>query len=217
MRRRLAWVGGALAGAGIVVSLSLVAIAAKERQNLFCVACHLHEQKLTRLTAAPSVDLAGFHHARDGQIGCIECHGGVGPARRATVWMVAAVDTARFLVGDYEEPTRMRLPIPDSECRRCHTPIVKPRGPAAGATAAPPSSTTSPAPALDPSDESTFASTAGPESHGTGVYHPLRDHDGVNIRCVRCHTVHTVDSDAGSHFISRTIVQPVCRECHKLM
>jgi predicted CXXCH cytochrome family protein len=48
-------------------------------------------------------------------------------------------------------------------------------------------------------------------------YHAIRDHDGVNVRCVRCHRSHTTDSDARNRFISKAIVLPICRECHKAM
>jgi predicted CXXCH cytochrome family protein len=48
-------------------------------------------------------------------------------------------------------------------------------------------------------------------------YHGIREHDTANIRCVRCHTSHTTDSDAKNRFISQAAVRPVCRECHKEM
>jgi len=39
----------------------------------------------------------------------------------------------------------------------------------------------------------------------------------VRVACVRCHTTHTTDSDAGHRFISRDSVVRVCRECHTEM
>lgn len=144
-------------------------------------------------------------------MGCIACHGGADPAMRVKVWAVAGFDTLRFLAGNYEEPTRMRLPLRDVECRQCHTPIlVFLTGYAAPSNAGP-------ARAIDPSDESifTFTAEAATEGRGGTSYHAIREHDTVRIDCIRCHTSHTTDSEAASRFIAKARVQPICRECHK--
>jgi predicted CXXCH cytochrome family protein len=125
--RKLALAAGALAGVALASAGFLVGLAAKERDNRFCISCHLHEAKFTRFGASPPADLAGFHHGRKG-VGCIDCHGGADPAMRLRVWAVAGADTLRFLVGRYREPDDMRLPLRPAECRRCHTPIVDARG-----------------------------------------------------------------------------------------
>src|SRR5262249_7051248 len=117
----MAW----MVGAAVFALLFLSGLAAKERDNRFCVACHLHDEKFRRLTTATPTDLAGFHHARDTTVGCIACHGGSDLHTRLTVWGVAGFDTVRFLVGAYREPTAMRLPLRDADCRQCHTPILK--------------------------------------------------------------------------------------------
>jgi predicted CXXCH cytochrome family protein len=119
------WRGAALGSLLLVVpALFLGALAQKERDNRFCISCHLHEEKFTRFLAPVSRDLAGVHHAKKA-VRCIDCHGGADPAMRARVWAVAGVDTLRFLAGRYGEPDRMRLPLRDAECSQCHAPIVK--------------------------------------------------------------------------------------------
>src|SRR5207249_6442242 len=95
------------------------------RDNRFCVACHLHDEKFMRLLVLPPKDLAGLHHERDPSVGCIACHGGHGTRMRMAVRTVAALDTLKFLAGAYREPTHMKLPLRDAECRPCHTPIVR--------------------------------------------------------------------------------------------
>jgi hypothetical protein len=208
--RRLApWAGGG-AGVFLVGALFLIALAAKERDNRFCVSCHLHEEKFERLVAPAATDLAGLHHARDVTVGCIACHGGAELPMRLAVWGVAGLDTLRFLVGAYGEPTHMRLPLGDPECRQCHSPILRAARPGA------------PAPSgrgavVHPSDESHFAAEAETEGRGGSSYHAIREHDAVRVACVRCHPSHTTDSDAAHRFISRTTVVPICRECHPEM
>jgi predicted CXXCH cytochrome family protein len=112
---------------------------------------------------------------------------------RLLVWAVAGVDTLRFLAGAYAEPMHMRLPLRDAECLQCHTPILRPR-------------------AAEPEP---FAAEAETEGRGGTSYHAIREHETVKIACVRCHTSHTMDSDAGNRFIARARVRPLCGECHK--
>jgi len=185
--------GIGVVGALLCGALFLTALAAKERDNRFCVSCHLHDEKFGRLIAATGRDLAGFHHQRKADVGCIACHGGADARMRLAVWAVAGFDTLRFLTGVYAEPTHMRLPLRDAECRPCHTPIL-------GAAAA---------------GGDTVAAEAETEGRGGTSYHAIREHETVRIDCVRCHTSHTTDSDAGNRFIAKARVRPVCRECHK--
>lgn len=187
-----------MAVAAIVSGVFLVALVAKERDNRFCVSCHLHDEKFTRLVASVSTDLAGLHFRKDGNVGCIACHAGAGPRRRIAVWSLAALDTLRFIAGVYEEPTHMRISIPDSECRTCHTPILRGAPAAAGTEAA-------------------YAAEAESEGRDGGSYHAIREHETVRVQCVRCHTTHTADSTAANRFISRERIVPACRECHKEM
>lgn len=187
MLRGLAIGASALAGTLLLSALFLAGLAAKERDNRFCVSCHLHEAKFTRYLGAAPVDLAGSHHGKK-DVRCIDCHGGADPVMRVQVWAIAGLDTVRFLVGRYGEPDHMRLPLRPAECLQCHTPILK----------------------------RTAAAAEEEEEGGAGVqtYHAIRDHDGVRIPCVRCHVSHTTDSEARLQFISRARVQPICRECH---
>jgi hypothetical protein len=195
-------------GALVAASAFVAGLVVKERDNRFCVSCHLHEAKFKRLLAASATDLAGFHHANDHRVGCIACHGGADLAMRVRVWALAGFDTLKFVAGAYGEPMHMRVPLRDLDCRQCHTPIVttspgitspdgRPtRGAATGA-------------------EASYMAQAPVERGGRISFHAFREHDGVDIRCVACHTAHTTDSAATEHFLSRPVVEPVCRECHR--
>ena len=205
---RLALGTAGVAGALLLGVLFLTALTAKERDNRFCVSCHLHDEKFLRLTASEATDLVGFHHLRRADVGCIACHGGADPVMRAKVWIVAGFDTLRFLAGTYREPTHMRLPLRDAECRRCHTPILgRPVSSSSAATAAKPIETT---------DES-VAAEAETEGRGGTSYHAIREHDTVRIACVRCHTSHTTDANAADKFLSQPRITAICRDCHKQM
>jgi predicted CXXCH cytochrome family protein len=206
--RRLAPGVAAILGASVLSVLFLAGLSVKERDNRFCVACHLHDEKFGRLTASSATDLAGLHHTKKAEVGCIACHGGADPVMRVRVWTVAGIDTLKFLVGRYREPDHMRLPLRDVECRQCHTPILRP-------AAAPQASKTTGA--VDPTDESTFAAEAATEGRGGTSYHAIREHDTVNVTCITCHVSHVTGSDAANRFIVRARVAPVCRECHKQM
>jgi len=173
-----------------LLALFLVGLTAKERDDRFCIACHLHEEKFDRFVAPVSFDLAGAHHAKKGVL-CIECHGGADVGMRLKVWALAAYDTGKFLVGRYGEPDHMKLQLRDKECIQCHTPILK-----------------SAAPTLSPEQEETAEGRTGDS------YHAIRDHDTVQIACVRCHTSHTTDGEARFQFLARPRLLPLCRDCH---
>jgi predicted CXXCH cytochrome family protein len=200
-------------GASFLALLFLAGLAAKERDNRFCVSCHLHDEKFKRLVAAQPTDLAGLHQQRKPEVGCIACHGGADTRMRLRVWTVAGLDTLKFLAGTYREPGGMRLPLRDRDCRQCHTPILATNR--ATPRMAPPTSGSSMGGGVEPTDETSFAAEAETEGRGGTSYHAIREHDSVDIRCVRCHTAHTTDSDATARFISKATVTPVCRECHK--
>lgn len=193
--------GGAVVGALVCGTLFVGGLVAKERDNRFCVSCHLHEEKFSRLIAATATDLAAFHHRRKAEVGCIACHGGAGAARQMHVRLRAGVDTLAFLAGVFAEPTRMQLPLPDGDCRPCHTPILGSRAPGARP--------------VEATVEAIFAAEAETEGRGSGSYHAIREHGTVRIACVRCHPSHTTDSDAGNHFIAKAKIRPLCQECHK--
>jgi hypothetical protein len=185
---------GLVAGAFLLFALLfLVWLSAKERDNRFCVACHLHEEKYDRFLARAARDLAAAHNPKR-SFTCIDCHGGADLPMRLRVWALAAVDTAKFFAGRYKEPDQMQLPLRDQECRQCHTPILR----------------SSPA-ALTPQQEEALEGRTGDS------YHAIRDHDTVKVACVRCHATHTVDGEARLNFVSRARVLPLCRDCHPSM
>ena len=201
---------GTASGVGVllVVAVFLAGLSVKERDNRFCVSCHLHETKFTRLIAASVTDLAGSHHAKDRRIGCIACHGGSDTLMQVRVWSIAGFDTLKFLVGAYGEPTVMRLSIRDVDCRRCHTPISRE---GAAVDLAEPSSNAEAGSAA----ETSYMTEAPVPRGGRISFHGFRDHDSVDVRCVGCHRAHTTEADATEQFISRAIVEPICRECHR--
>jgi predicted CXXCH cytochrome family protein len=201
---------GLAGGLGTVLlgAAFLAGLAAKERDNRFCVSCHLHEAKFQRMVGPPASDLAAAHHASDIRVGCIACHGGADAAMRVRVWAGAGFDTLKFLAGVYAEPTGMRLPLRDRDCRQCHTPIGR-ESPTTGATG-------SPAAADTATDSGAGYLAEAPAVRGGRIsYHGFREHDGVDVRCVACHTAHTTDSSPGEQFLSRRVVEPVCQRCHR--
>src|SRR3972149_3256596 len=123
--RQLLWRRGLLLllAAGLP-AFSLVALAQKERDDRFCAACHLHEEKFGRFRGPAAKDVAGPHYPAKPPRRCIDCQGGADLPMRFRVRAVAGLDTVRFLVGQYREPERMRLSLRDRECRQCHDPIV---------------------------------------------------------------------------------------------
>jgi len=189
--------GAALAGVVLAaLLLFFVGLTAKERDNRFCVSCHidekkpLHEEKFTRFVASVSTDLAGAHHAKKA-VRCIDCHGGADLPMRLRVWALAGYDTLKFFAGRYGEPDRMQLPLRDKECLQCHTPILRTL------------------PKLSAEQEEAL------EGRVADSYHGIKDHDRVKVVCVRCHASHTTDGEAKTQFIARPRVQPICLECHK--
>ncbi|HEV8310822.1 MAG TPA: cytochrome c3 family protein [Methylomirabilota bacterium] len=185
-----AWTAGA-ALVSLGLGLPLVfgsALYTKERDDRFCVSCHLHEEKFTRFQARPTAtDLASAHHASRQGVRCIDCHGGADPAMRLRVWAVAGFDTVKFLVGRYGEPRGMRLRLRDAECRQCHDPIVK----------------------------VSLEQEEAQEGRGD-TFHAIIEHRSVKIACVACHTSHT-SGQKRLAFIERKTVLPICRNCHERM
>ena len=185
-----AWLAGAAALA-VVLGLPFAfggVLYQTEQNNYFCVSCHLHDEKLARFLGQPSpMDLAGAHHVSRQAVRCIDCHGGADPVMRVRVRAVAGVDTLRFLVGRYEEPQRMRLPLRDAECRQCHDPIIR----------------------MTPEQEE------AQEGRGDS-YHAITEHRTVRVVCVACHTSH-MRAEKRLQFIDRRVVLPICRKCHERM
>ncbi len=97
-----------------------------ESDNEFCVSCHLdaetplHAAKFEELRAEPAASLAGAHRSAEAAFLCIDCHGGASFPNRLRVKTVAARDALSYVLGGFEEPTRMRHPLWDEDCVRCH-------------------------------------------------------------------------------------------------
>lgn len=106
---------------------------ALEAENDFCNACHLEEGVPLHIDVRedfdgrPPASLAAAHGAAslearpdDPAFRCIDCHGGVGLVGRARVKALAAKDAFWYVVGHFEEPDGMRVPLLDADCRQCH-------------------------------------------------------------------------------------------------
>lgn len=94
----------------------------------FCDSCHLpdgsrlHGRKMDLMTARPPDSLAGahFHGGPDERLRCPDCHHGTTPRETAVIMTEAALNTAHYFFGDYDEPEDLTVPIPDDFCHRCH-------------------------------------------------------------------------------------------------
>jgi nitrate/TMAO reductase-like tetraheme cytochrome c subunit len=182
---------GLVAAVVLVISVGWFGSDSLEQDNDFCNACHLepglplHIDIREDFDARPVESLVGAHAAVMRPVGepflCIDCHGGVGLLGRARVKVLAGKDAFWWAVGHFEEPTRMRWPLWDADCRQCH-PNFR---------------------------EGTDATSANPQFHALGVHnvelgvscvechlshetggdedlyhlHPVR----VRAQCARCH------------------------------
>ncbi len=95
-----------------------------ESYNPFCTSCHLqdHQDYLDdgRRPEKAIRTLGGWHLA-GGKAECISCHGEDGLAGMARTTYLASKDLFKFIVGDYEQPSRVFHPILDKDCRKCHS------------------------------------------------------------------------------------------------
>ncbi len=98
-----------------------------ESDDRFCVACHLdsgvplHARKFEEFTRpTPAVSLAAAHRTAGDPFRCVDCHSGTGLVGRARVKLVSLADALRWLAGRFGEPERMRHPLVDRDCAKCH-------------------------------------------------------------------------------------------------
>ncbi len=97
-----------------------------ESDNAFCVSCHLapgeplHRAKLEAFLAAPPESLVAAHRAARDDFRCADCHAGTSLVGRARVKAVTVLDSLRYLSGRFGEPERMRHPLWDEDCAKCH-------------------------------------------------------------------------------------------------
>jgi len=187
------WATGLLAAIAFAVGY----VKHKDQDNLFCIACHLHEDLYRQTVADPPPTLAAAHYRAESEGAgansvqerrpgaghperCFTCHSGEGVMGWSQVTLLSAWDAARWVLGDRHEPTSMRLPIENAACLKCHAADIR--------------------------------GTRSAEE--TGKYHELVDHRAVATRCVSCHVTH----DAGErsrYFLDDATVRPRCQACHR--
>jgi len=122
--RLVAWAGGFLALA--VASVALVKHA--DQDNRFCISCHLHEAIYRSTTGDSMATLSAAHYrARhdDHPERCFTCHSGEGVVGWSAVTALSAWDAARWVLGDRNEPTSMRLPLTNDACVKCHAEVTR--------------------------------------------------------------------------------------------
>jgi nitrate/TMAO reductase-like tetraheme cytochrome c subunit len=132
------WLGGLLLASAVCAPLGWIATDRLEERNSFCNACHLpsgnvlHGELRDDFDASPAATLAAAHAAvgnelrADGRFRCIDCHGGASFAGKARVKALAAKDALVWATGRFEEPSSMRWPLWDEDCRRCHAEYAAP-------------------------------------------------------------------------------------------
>lgn len=134
-RRRLVWCAAFAGGALLAGALGWFVSDRLEQHNDFCNSCHLtgpagpiplHAKIRREFDARPPVSLAAAHAAAgvkgrtDAAFRCIDCHGGTSLLGRMRVKALAAKDAFWYVTGHFQEPDRMRWPIWDEDCRKCH-------------------------------------------------------------------------------------------------
>ena len=125
-RRRIPWTW--VAGLALLIGGSVAFVKHKDQDNQFCISCHLHEQIHRNTVAEPPPTLSGGHYRAKGSRHperCFTCHSGEGVVGWSQVTLLSAWDAARWVLGDRHEPTRMRLPLSDQACLKCHAADVR--------------------------------------------------------------------------------------------
>ena len=156
-----------------------------ERDNRFCVACHLpdgsvlHDRKRADFAASPATSLVAAHARAEPEFLCIQCHGGASAWNKLRVKTVAARDALRWLIRSFEEPQQMRHPLWDEDCVQCHA-------------------------AWDPGRTDDF--------HAIGD-HNVVDFAYRCVECHRAHPTDGTDPALG--FLIREQVTPICLACHE--
>lgn len=97
-----------------------------EQDNRFCIACHRAEKPLhaTVFRSFNPVDgklitLAASHNRKE-PVKCIDCHIGADLRDYLVIKWIAAWDAGRWVVGAYKDPERLRYPLGDRTCLKCH-------------------------------------------------------------------------------------------------
>ncbi len=168
-----------------------------EQDNDFCNACHLkpgvplHIDIRRDFDARPVASLAGVHAAamhperpKSSPFRCIDCHGGVGFVGKARVKVLAGKDGILWAVGHFEEPTEMRWPLWDQDCRQCH-------------------------PDFRDAAQSAEAASSNPPFHAVDVHNVE-----LGVSCVECHLSHETGGDEDLYYLHPAQVRGQCARCH---
>lgn len=102
---------------------SLYGIRAVESYDPFCTVCHLQDHQDYLDDGARAKNLAqtlGGWHKSAGDVKCISCHGEEGITGMIRTTILANKDLYKFIIGDYEQPSRVFHPILDKDCVKCH-------------------------------------------------------------------------------------------------
>jgi hypothetical protein len=187
LRRRatlLAVAALGLAGAGVV---SWRASDRVERENSFCLSCHLtpevrlHDAVGRDFAQRPPASLAARHAEAEADFRCIACHGGTSWPGRLRVKLSAASDAFWYATGRFDEPARMTTPLWDEDCRKCHARLGE----------------------------------GGERDWDRIPFHEVMAHDAPSeVACVDCHRVHETGGDPEAAFLEAGHVRGQCARCH---
>ncbi len=179
-----------LAGFGVV---SWTASDRLERENEFCLGCHLtpevrlHDPIGRDFERRPPASLAARHaqvgaaDREDEGFRCIECHGGTSWPGRLRVKLLAARDAFWYVSGHFEEPERMPWPLWDEDCRKCHA---------------------------------SFDLTRSGDWDSRPFHEGLGHNENLGVACVECHRVHDTGVDPEASFLRASHVRTQCARCH---
>lgn len=195
LRQLLVW--GAVAGV-VAAPIGWGLTDVLERDDDFCNACHLpsgrplHEARRRDFDLRPPQSLAAAHAAAGIEaegaapraFRCIDCHGGVGLLGRARVKTLAAKDAFWYVTGHFAEPKRMRWPLRDEDCRKCHAHF----------------------------DEGEVESWQSPRFHQLPVHNA--DLGVGCVECHLVHEPVPGPQAPGGHFLHASRVRTQCARCH---
>jgi nitrate/TMAO reductase-like tetraheme cytochrome c subunit len=193
-RSRTTLLGLVAIGSVALGAMSWTASDRLERENEFCLGCHLtpevrlHDAIGRDFEHRPPASLAALHaHAgsRDAEkdgFRCVDCHGGTSWAGRVRVKLLAANDAFWYATGRFDEPDEMAWPLWDEDCRKCHASFDLTRS----------------------------------EDFGSMRFHELVGHnDNLGVACVECHRVHDTGVDPESSYLHASHVKTQCARCHE--
>jgi nitrate/TMAO reductase-like tetraheme cytochrome c subunit len=187
LRRRATLLAAAALGLVGLGAVSWSASDRVERENSFCLSCHLtpevrlHDAVGRDFAERPPASLAARHAEAEADFRCIDCHGGTSWPGRLRVKLSAASDAFWYVSGHFDEPDRMTTPLWDEDCRKCH-------------------------PSLGEKHARDWDSIS---------FHEVVAHrENLGVACVDCHRVHDTDVDPEASFLHAGHVREQCASCH---